>query len=466
MELKIALQPKQLEAFKRSQQMPVFFFGGARGGGKSYLVRAREIYRRLKFPKTAGLIVRKTYPELRSNHIIKFFEEYPQTAKWFNKAEKTIYYPNGSRTEFSYLKNEMDVYNYQGREFEDISIDEITQHLEETFKILRASNRTSNQAFTKAGGRVTMLLTGNPGGIGHQWVKRIFVDRDFIDNERAEDFDFLQSFVQDNKALIKVDPEYVKRLEDLPDYLRRAYLEGSWDIHAGQAFNEMRKSVHIIDSFEFPKNTRYFASYDHGFNHPFSFQVFAVTLDGHVYVIKHLTGRLKRVDEISNLIVEACEGLLGTVVIYAGLDLWTRQRDGSPTMAEQFFNCGIKKENGFILAKANANREQGVAQIRKYLAYKNTKTGIPLVRFFKNCEDVYNTVSGMQYDEHKPEDVMKINAVEGRGGDDAYDAFRYGLMSRAYPNKEDRTKPDPNSPYELLQARLKRKKLQRSLSEW
>ena len=360
----------------------------------------------------------------------------------------------------------MDVYNYQGREFEDISIDEITQHLEEAFKVLRASNRTSNQAFTNAGGMVTMLLTGNPGGIGHQWVKRIFVDRDFIEGEHAEDFDFLQSFVQDNKALTRADPLYVRRLEDLPDHLRRAYLEGSWDIHAGQAFSEMRKSVHIVEPFDLPKNTRYFASYDHGFNHPFSLQIFAVTLDGQVYVIKHIKDRLKRVDEIANLIVESCEGLPGTVVIYAGHDLWTRQRDGSPNIAEQFFSCGLKKENGFILTKANIDREQGVSQIRKYLAHKNTESGVPLVQFFKNCENVYNTVSGMQYDERKPEDVMKVDAVEGRGGDDAYDAFRYGLMSRAYPNKEDRTKPDPNSPYAILQDRLKRKKLQRNLSEW
>ena len=144
LELTITLQPKQKEAFIRSGVVPVLFYGGSKGSGKSYLIRARELYNRLKYPNTKGLIVRKTYPELLSNHIRKFFEEYPITRQWYNKSEKAIYYPNGSITEFSYLKNTDDVYTYQGREYENISIDEITQHEEITFKILRSSLRTFN----------------------------------------------------------------------------------------------------------------------------------------------------------------------------------------------------------------------------------------------------------------------------------------------------------------------------------
>ena len=133
----------------------------------SYLVRAREMIRRMQHPHTKGLIVRRSYPELLSNHIRMFFKEYPQTREWFNKSEKAIYWPNGSITEFSYLQNVDDVYTYQGREFEDISIDEVTQHEEDTFKILRSSLRSSNVEFSKSGAIPTMLLTGNPGGRGH-----------------------------------------------------------------------------------------------------------------------------------------------------------------------------------------------------------------------------------------------------------------------------------------------------------
>ena len=182
----------------------------------------------MKFPNTRGLIVRKTYPELLSNHIRMFFKEYPPVRQWYNKSEKAIYWPNGSITEFSYLKNTDDVYTYQGREYEDIDIDEVTQHEEDVFKILRSSCRTANEDFKRAGGIPTMLLTGNPGGIGHGWVKRIFIDRQFKDEENPSDFSFVPAKVEDNAALMDNDPEYVKRLNDLPEHLRMYCFSWNW----------------------------------------------------------------------------------------------------------------------------------------------------------------------------------------------------------------------------------------------
>ena len=259
MKIEIALQPKQKEALKLSELIPVLLYGGAKGGGKSHLIRAREVVRRLKYAGSKGLIVRKTHPELLSNHIRRFFVEYPMTAKWYRKAEKAIYWPNGSITEFSYLKNTDDVYTYQGREYEDISIDEITQHEEEVFKILRSSNRTTNPKI-----KPTMLLTGNPGGVGHGWVKRIFIDRQFKDNENPKDFGFVSAKVQDNKALIDADPDYIKRLDDLPEHLRRAYKDGDWDVFAGQVFDFRptveQKEYHVIKPKPIPElSTRFFA---------------------------------------------------------------------------------------------------------------------------------------------------------------------------------------------------------------
>lgn len=468
MEFTLKLQKRQLEAFKKSLDTPVLFYGGAKGGGKSYFVRAREVYRRLKHPGTAGLILRRTYPELRSNHILKFFEEYPQTRQWYKKADKAIYWPTGSITEFSYLKNEGDVYNFQGREFEDISIDEATQHREEDFKILRSSNRSANEEFRKNNGRPTMVLTGNPGGVGHAWVKRLFIDKDYTANETPEDFEFIQAFVHDNKKLIENDPDYLKRLQALPDHLRRAYLEGDWNIHAGMAFSELSERVHLIAPFELPKNTRYFAGYDHGFNHPYSFVLFGVVPDGTVYVIRHRTGRLKRPDEIAKEILK-CVPIkdYGEVRIYAGHDLWSRQRDGGPTVYEQFLDAGISPKAGYYIIRANADRVQGVAQIRNYIAFRNTESGEPKMFFFNNCRDVYRVLTNMQFDMTRPEDVLKEDAdSNGNGGDDPYDALRYGLMSRATPPKEEQRQLDPNTPYGLLQEHLRKKNLQRRLLKW
>lgn len=466
MELKITLQPKQKIAFEKSSVTPVLFYGGAKGGGKSYLIRARELARRLKYAGSRGLIVRKTHPELLSNHIRKFFEEYPITRSWYNKQEKAIHWPNGSVTEFSYLQTPDDVFTYQGREYEDISIDEITQHEEIVFKVLRTSCRTSNQKLVDEGLVPTMLLTGNPGGIGHLWVKRIFVDRQFKENEHAEDFDFVQAFVQDNKALLQADPDYIRRLSDLPESLRKAYLEGDWNIHAGQAFSELSRHVHIIDPIELPLNTRYFAGYDHGYNHPFSFVLFAVVPDGTVYVVAHITDRLKRPDEIYDQVMPALKDK-GKVDIYAGHDLWARGRDGGPTIHEQFYNLGMKPSMGATIVKAKIDRKQGVAEIRKWIAWKGTESKEPKMFFFRNCADVFDVVAGMQFDAKNPEDVLKIDADEdGLGGDDAYDAFRYGVMSRLSAPKERKKEYPEDAGMRILQEHLRKEAVKREVRRW
>lgn len=433
--IEIEFQDKQLKAYEKSLETPVTFYGGAKGGGKSWVVRARELLRRLEHPNSKGLIVRKTYPELLSNHIRQFFKEYPQTRDWFNKSEKTIYYPNGSITEFSYLRATDDVYTYQGREYEDISIDEVTQHEWEVVKVLRSSNRTTLDDI-----KPRMFLTGNPGGIGHQSVKRIFIDRDFRGNENPEDFDFVQAFVQDNKVLMESDPEYVRRLQDLPEHLRRAYLEGDWNIFAGQAFSELDKRVHLIEPFSFPEGTKYYGGYDWGFSHPFAFVLGAITPDKKIYIKSAVSAHRKRIDEQARLI----KGLVGDkhIQVFAGTDIWAKR--GGPTMVAQ-----LRDElPNLRFVQANINRVQGVAQLRKLIAYKNTDG--PNLFIFKNAREVYDNLSSMQYDDKHPEDVLKVDANEnGVGGDDLFDATRYLVNSYLNP-KTLKKKYSANSGQELL----------------
>lgn len=421
MELTITLQPKQREALNKSEVTPVLFFGGAKGGGKSYLVRGREVKRRLLYRGTKGLIVRKTFPELLANHIRQFFKEYPETREWYNKSEKTIYWPNGSTTEFSYLGSVDDVYTYQGREYDDISVDEVTQHEWEVIRILRSSLRTANPQI-----KPTMFLTGNPGGIGHQEVKRIFIDRRFHPNENPDDFAFVQAFVDDNQALMDADPAYKKRLLDLPEHLRKAYLEGDWNIFAGQAFPELARHVHIIPPFELPEPVRWFAGYDWGHEHPFAFVLCGMTHDKKVYVTGHVYAQHKNIEQqvlmIKNLIGEK------KPIVYLGHDAF--QDRGHPTIARQLQQA----LPGLQLLKATTKRIHGVSILREQIAYQNTTKGYPNLRFFKNAEEVYDQVASMQYDDKKPEDALKMDAnSEGEGGDDLYDALRYALASYLSP---------------------------------
>lgn len=434
-----------------SKVTPVLFFGGAKGGGKSYVTRFREIRRRMKHPGTKGLIVRRTYPELRSNHIIKIFEEYPAARAWYNKSDKVIQYPNGSITEFSYLKNTDDVYTYQGREYEDISIDEITQHEEITFKILRSSLRTTRKDI-----KPRMFLTGNPGGIGHAWIKRIFIDRIFREGENPTDFAFLQAFVRDNPALLNADPDYVKRLEDLPDHLRKAYLEGDWNIFAGQAFPELSTHTHVIEPFELPPHTRYFFSFDPGYNHPYAFIEFAVVPEGTLYVTRFISGRLQTTLEIAEKIKE----LNRKGEIFSGHDCWYPGRGGGKSLLEEFSECGINSSNGYLWVKAKIDRIRGVQAVRKYVNPKAYPDNKPRVFFFRNCLSVFDTVASMQIDPKDPEDVVKVDAIDGDGGDDLYDAFRYGVMSRI-SSTVPKQRPKPNSKDEMLQWIQKRSLLRK-----
>jgi phage terminase large subunit len=434
MELTISLQPKQREAIKASEKFPVTFMGGAKGGGKSYTIRAREIVRRLKYKDSKGLIIRKTYPELLANHIRPFFKEYPEARAWYNKAEKTIYYPNGATTEFSYLRNTDDVYTYQGREYEDISVDEVTQHEWEVIRVLRSSNRTTSSI------PPTMFLTGNPGGIGHQEVKRIFIDRDFRAGESPEDFVFIPAFVDDNRALLDNDPDYVKRLKDLPDHLVKAYLYGDWNIFAGQAFAQLVREVHLIDPFEPPQDAKWFAGFDWGFTHPFAFVLCFITQEKKIYIHSVITAQKKEIDQQADLIRK----LIGDkrMNVYAGTDIWSNR--GGPTLVRELKN----NLPNLTIIQANTDRVQGVASIRKLIAHHNSE---PQLKIFRNASDVFENMASMQYSSTNPEDVLKVDANEsGVGGDDIFDATRYALHTYLNPKVIRKEPPKPFSGEDLL----------------
>lgn len=430
--LQITLQPKQRTAFDLSLYTKVLGYGGAKGGGKSYLVRARELFRRLKYPYSTGAIVRKTYGELWDNHIRQFFLEYPETKKWYSSERKAITYPNGSVTQFIFVTNEKDALNYQGRAFDDISIDEATQHQYETFRLLRSCNRLSNPV-KQRDISPSMVLTFNPGGEGHDWVKRIFIDRCFLEEEgeRSTDFSFVQAFLSDNKILDEADPEYRKNLENLPEHLRRAYLDGDWNIFAGVCFTELSAKNHIVDPFILPERTNFFAGYDWGYTHPFAFVLFAITPDGKWYVIDYFSAKGLLTTEHAQKIIECLDrsskiytGKIPPITMYAGTDIWNATGNKS-TRYEELRDSLASRVS---VISADTNREQGVSEIHSKLANVDS---VPTLRFFRHCEPVFSVVRRMQIDPRRPEDVVKVDADEmGRNGDDVYDAFRYGVLTR------------------------------------
>ncbi len=431
----IYLQPKQRIFAETIETTPITFYGGAKGGGKSKGLQLIMLLRRFRYPNSTGVIFRRTYPELEANHIRPLFQSFPQLRPFWNESKKLLSLPNGSTLQFCHRNNEADVDLYQGREFHDLAIDEAGQWPEPMFRRLLGSNRSS-----KAEIPARAILTGNPGGLGHGWLKRLFIERRFNERERGSDYAFIQALVDDNKALMENDPQYLARLESEPnEALRKAYRYGDWNIFAGQFFQEISKEVHMVKAFSIPPHWNRFGAYDYGFNHPAAFGWFANDEDGNTYLYREFIQAQLRVDQFAkHLSTHPDTAQLYPIV--AGHDCWTQKNvlkdtGQPPTVAEEFLSHGIN------LSRAVIDRVQGAAQLRSYLAWQGKPNKKPRLFIFENCPVSFDTISRMVHDPDKVEDVLKMDATEGDpySGDDAYDMVRYGLMSR--PAITDAVKP-------------------------
>lgn len=442
-DINIRLQPKQKLFLQKVEETPITFYGGAKGGGKSKGVRDIMLLRRFQYPGTHGGLFRRTYKELEGNHIRPIFKEFPMLRPYWNDSKKLLSLPNGSTMEFCHAENENDVDLYQGREFEDLAIEEAGQWTEAMFRKLLGSNRSS-----KSGFKPRCLLTGNPGGLGHTWLKRIFIERRFSPQERPADYNFVQALVDDNPALIENDPDYVHKLNSEPnEALRKAYRYGDWDIFAGQYFGEIRREIHFIEPFEIPGHWNRFGAYDFGYNHPAAFGWFASDSDGNVFMYRELVEAGKRVDQFAQSIKKH-DDWNKLYPIVGGHDCWTKKNvlneRSPPTIAEEF------GKHELLLQRATIDRVQGASQLRNYLAWQNLASGRtkPRLFIFKTCPITFDCLSRMQHDPDHVEDVLKVDATEGDPltGDDAYDMVRYGLMSRPMLSDEPKIHHKPGTP--------------------
>ncbi len=442
MRIEFALQPKQILFKKTVEETPITFYGGAKGGGKSKGVRDIMLIRRFQHAGTHGGLFRRTYKELEGNHIRPIFKEYPELKQFWNDGKKLLTLPNGSTLEFCHAENENDVDLYQGREFEDLAIEEAGQWTEGMFRKLLGSNRSS-----KAGFRPRCLLTGNPGGVGHTWLKRIFIERRFSQFERPNDYAFIQALVTDNPALIENDPDYVHKLESEPnEALRKAYRYGDWDIFAGQYFGEIRREIHFIQPFAIPSHWMRFGSYDFGYNHPAAFGWFACDSDGNVYLYRELIKAQMRIDQFAHEL-KKFDDTKDLYQIVAGHDAWAKKNvmneRSPPTIAEEF------AKHDLLLQRATIDRIQGASQLRNYLAWQHLASGRtkPRLFIFNSCPVTFDCLTRMQHDPDRLEDVLKVDATEGDPltGDDAYDMIRYAMMSRPLLTDEPKKIYDPKS---------------------
>ena len=364
----------------------------ARGGGKSWAVRKKAILMAVNYPGIRMLLLRRTFPELRENHILPLMTDLAGIAQ-YKESEKAFIFPNGSRLRFGYCDSEADVLQYQGQEFDVIFIDEATQFTKFQYDTLTACLRGAN-SFPKR-----MYLTCNPGGVGHEWVKRLFITKRYENGENPEDYTFIAARVYDNKALIEQDTGYVKMLENLPEDLRRAWLDGDWNVFAGQFFKEFRTDIHVQEPFQLSAHWKRYITIDYGLDMLAAYWI-AVDEQMNAYVYKEayqsgliISDAAKRIRELS-----------GTDEIYLTLappDLWNRRQETGKSAADLFL------ENGVQLTKTNNSRVDGWLAVKEWLKPFDDEQGLrrARLRIFPNCENLIRTLPAVQYDPKNPNDV-------------------------------------------------------------
>ncbi len=419
-------QPKQTLFLKDKHRH--IAYGGARGGGKSWAVRTKSKLLAFRYPGIKILIVRKTYKELQNNHIEQLTAELAGFAK-YNRSDKMFRFPNGSTISFGYCANEGDLGQYQGAEYDVVFIDEAGQLQESWIRKINLCVRGTN-GFPKR-----TYYTLNPGGPGHAYFKRVFVDRNFNPDEDPDDYFFIQAKVEDNKALMDKQPAYLRELENLPPTLRAAWKDGRWDVYEGQFFEDFRdvpehykdrRWTHVIEPFEIPDGWTICRSYDFGYGKPFSCAWWAVDYDGTIYRIMELYGCTrtpnegvkwtpdKQFEEIHKTEMQHPWLKGKTIIGVADPAIWDASRGES--VADTAARYGV------FFTPGDNERIAGWMQCHYRLQFD--EDGYPRMYVFNTCRAFIRTIPTLIYDEHRAEDL------DTKMEDHVADEWRYFCMSR------------------------------------
>lgn len=396
-------------------------YGGAKGGGKTWAVRVKAVGGALYNPGIRILIMRRTYPELEENHIRPILKLAPKEHFVYNGSSRLMTFANGSTVKFGHWSGEMSEQEYQGLEFDWIFIDEATQFTERAFNFLGGCLRGVN-AFPKR-----MYLTCNPGGVGHYWVKRLFIDRDFRrspddpeSDENPDDYVFIPATVEDNLPLIRSSPWYLKMLANMPEDLRAAYRYGKWDAIGGNYFPEFKRETHLCPGFPIPEHWRRFRSIDYGLDALVSLW-WAVDENGRRYVYREWKEKGLIVRDAARGICERTMPWERIEATFAPPDLWSRQKDTGRTMAEIF------AENGVPLTGTSNSRVQGHMMIKEALAIR--EDGRPGLFLFDSVRATARDLAEIQADASDPNDCAR----EPHERTHTVDALRYCCVTRVAP---------------------------------
>ena len=435
------------------------FYGGAAGGGKSYALLA-DLLRYCSNPNHRALIIRRTLDEL-TELVDKSKQLYPKAfpGAIFRESKAMWQFPSGATAWFSYLDKDKDVTRYQGQAFTWIGIDEITHYpTPYVWEYLRSRLRTTDPQI-----KAYMRCTGNPGGVGGWWVKKMYIDPappntpfaatdvdtgnallwpDTATNGKAGQPLFLRKFIParltDNPYLAETG-EYEAMLRSLPEVERRRLLEGDWDVAEGAAFPEFSRNTHVVEASQaqIPHGWLRLRAADYGYAAPSCVLWGAVDWDDTLWIYREFYGKGQTAETLANIIVNLEGGDPGMYYSVLDSSCWNRTGTG-PSIAETLIRCGAR------FTPSDRNRIAGKLELHRRLQVDEF-TKEPKIKILSTCTHLIRTLSGLPLSKTNPEDV------DTKADDHAYDALRYMCMTRArghltinsMMNKMKEAKPKP-----------------------
>ena len=405
-------------------------FGGQRGGGKTdagmvWLIEPKYI----ESPKYRALILRKDSVDL-GDWIDRASYMYSGIGGVVVGNPPVFKFNSGARFRIGHLKDRNSYEKYLGHEYQKILIEELTQIPQEKYydQILGSCRSTVD------GLKPQILGTTNPGGRGHAWVKRRFIDPnepnvEYVAEDTQRTRIFIPSRLEDNPTLLNKDPGYLLYLEGLKtkdEALYKAWRLGDWDAFEGQFFNTWNKEIHVIEPKyklkDAPLTYDYRLSWDEGSTNPRSVHIETQDYDGIVEVIWEYYKEGETADQAamnikSKLQIAGIYDLIrkrGKLIYDPSMNIRSNQT-GIPTIQI------IKNILGMQVEPANNDRIEGWRRIKSYLDHDYNKT--PLLYVWENCKNLIRTITEMIFDDNNPEDLD--TDLE----DHAVDDLRYGLMS-------------------------------------
>ena len=420
-------------------------YGGAAGGGKSFAMLADPV-RYLNNPSFRGLLVRRSTEELRE--LISVSKQiYPEAIPGikFMERDKTWVAPSGATLWLSYLDRDDDVTRYQGQAFSWIGFDELTQWPSPyPWNYMRSRLRTTRDSNLKLYQRATT----NPGGPGHSWVKKLFIDpsptnKSFwaTDIETGKTIRWPKGHSREGEPLFKRrfipatlfdnpylsdDGLYEANLLSLPEHQRKQLLQGDWDVNEGSAFPEWNRSIHVVSPFNIPSNWVKFRACDYGYGSYTGVVWIAVSPSEQLVVYRELYVTKVIATDLADKVMELEDG---ENIRYGVLDssLWHKRGDTGPSLAEQMIMRGCRWRPA---DRSKGSRVAGKNELHRRLQV-DEYTEEPRLVFFNSCTNTISQLPVIPLDKNNPEDV------DTNSEDHLYDALRYGVMTRPRSNLFD-----------------------------